>query len=58
MREAGCEGKAEVCALGAGRGGSMCVAGEGVFVCQCIALPQWQRNYLAETFTNGKKVVK
>lgn len=34
----------------------VCVAGEGVFVCQCIALPQWHRNYLAETFSNGKKL--
>ena len=42
-----------VCARARAR---VCVAGEGVFVCQCIALPQWQRNYLAETFTNGKKL--
>lgn len=34
----------------------VCVAGEGVFVCRCIALSQWQRNYLAETFSNGKKL--
>lgn len=65
-------GGGRVCAVGSGHdgGGSavvadgggvrecVCVSGEGVFVCRCIALLQWQRNYPAETFSNRKKVAK